>query len=210
MALIASIGCADLDRQVRPRNAQAMIPPRVNDHVRLLRHVAIHAECAAGTDGVMVVQRCVVLASGMLVATGAGLVARVFKFGCMRIMAIGAFNVFAKHLALQKRAVFENFVSNLTIVVVEIPVDELHHFVIGQRLARFQAGSDQRTAGVALAACIDLRPIVGVFKIYLQALAVAPIPKKRILFSQFDMQAPRPMTCFATHVDFAVGRFVGI
>lgn len=61
-------------------------------------------------------------------------------------MAIRAFDVLAIHFALQKRAVLENLVANLPIIVIEIPVEQMDHFVIGQLLPRLQASRNQRTA----------------------------------------------------------------
>ncbi len=79
-----------------------MIMPAMHDHIGFLRHVTIYAQGSSRADRMMVMERRVVFSCRMLMATRASLVALVFEFGRMWIMAVRAFDVFAKHLALQK------------------------------------------------------------------------------------------------------------
>ena len=60
----------------------------------------------------------VVFAGRMLMARTYRPVARVLQLGAVRIVAVGAADVFVKHLAFEERSVFIDFVQNLAIGVI--------------------------------------------------------------------------------------------
>src|SRR5688500_2562485 len=103
MARKASIGRAELHAEVRPGNPQAVVPPRVDVHVRRCRHVALHAQGTLGAGLVIVMGGTVILRRRMGdVAARAELVAFVLQLQGMWIMAIAAADVLVEHLALRE------------------------------------------------------------------------------------------------------------
>ncbi len=98
VALVACVRRPELDRQVRPRDADAVVKPFVHPHVRPCRHVAGNALRRFGVLLVEVVLRRVVLVGQM--ALGAQRIAGGMRFQGMRVVAIGAGDGLVIHLAL--------------------------------------------------------------------------------------------------------------
>ncbi len=65
---------------------------------------------------------------------GAKLIALMFEFARMRVMAIGAFDVLVEHLALHERAIFIRFTQELAIVVIALTIQQLQRAIVMQRL----------------------------------------------------------------------------
>src|SRR4029453_13074615 len=125
MAPAARIRRPELHAQIGPRDAKAVVPPRIDRHIGRLRHVAIHTQSAWLTVGMTMVDRPVVFAWRMLVARRANLISFVLEPGGMRVMTIGALNPLVIHLALHERAVFIDLVENLPVSVVARAGEEL-------------------------------------------------------------------------------------
>ena len=126
-----------------------MISPRIDFHVRRLRHVAIDALCPGRTFFVMMVIERIKTTRGMGVAGSAKLVPLVLELEIVRIVAIGAANPFVEHLALAKRAVLIHFVENLTIRVISV----LHQQFRGEIIVKISPSGkpflQDTTAGMA-------------------------------------------------------------
>ena len=129
----------------------------------------------------MVMQWSIVFPGRVLMTTCTCLIALKLKLGSMRVMAVRAFNVFAKHFALQKRAVLKDFVANLSIFVIQIAIEQVHHLVIRKFFSRLQTSGNQRTARMTLGTGIDLRAVIGVFEVNLQTFAIATVPEQRFV-----------------------------
>src|SRR6516225_890576 len=117
VAIVAGIGRAELRRQVRPRDTEAVIVPAVDDHIGALRHVAGRASERRACRLMMVVRCGRILVGGM--ALKADAVAGRAKFRGMRLVAVAASDAGREHLALLERAVVVNLVQHLAIGVIE-------------------------------------------------------------------------------------------
>ena len=117
MAVVAGIGRAELDGQIRARNAEAMIVPPIDHHVGARRHVAR----GAGERRVyplVAVMRCGRVFVGR-VALQADAVAGRAQLGAMRLVAIAAGDAGREHLALLERAVVVDLVEHLPVGMIE-------------------------------------------------------------------------------------------
>ena len=120
VAIVAGVRRAQLDRQIGPRHAEAVIAPLVDHHVRPRRHVALDALAPRPSrprddDGpaYRTSPGCA------LVTLRAQAVARELQLQRMRIVAIGAAHVVRVHLALQERTVLVHLVENLPVGLVQ-------------------------------------------------------------------------------------------
>ena len=124
MAGIAGVRRPELDREVRPGNAQGVIVARVDDHVGSRRHVAGGAADRRIDALVPAMRGDGVFVGG--VALQADAVARQFELGAVRIVAVAAGDAFGEHLALLERPVIVDFVLHL-------PVGEIEAVAQGRR-----------------------------------------------------------------------------
>ena len=92
----ARVRHAELHREIRPRDAEAVIVARVDDHVRRRRHVAADAVGAARARRVEVMLRRLVLLGG--VAAETDLAPRRPQLAAVRIVTIGARHALVEHL----------------------------------------------------------------------------------------------------------------
>src|SRR5580704_17142652 len=121
MTIVAGIGRAELRRNIRPRNAQAMIVPLIDDHVGPGGHMARRAGKRRFYGPVLVMCDSGVLVGGM--AFQADAITRGAKRGAVRIMAIAAGDTRREHLALLERAIFVGLVEHLAVGMIN-PVSE--------------------------------------------------------------------------------------
>ena len=122
VALVAGIGRACAHRKIRPRDAHTVIPPRIDPHVKLARHVAVHAGAPGRCELVSVVGGVVVGAGQMTLGTHA--VAFHHQLIAVRVMAVGAGHAGLMHLALDERTVDVNFVADLPVGPVKRLFDD--------------------------------------------------------------------------------------
>ena len=122
MALIACIGCARAHGKIWPRDAHAVIAPRIDPHVELTRHVAVHAGAAGRCERVPVVGGVVVGAGQMTLGTHA--VAFRYQLVAVRVMTVGAGHPSLMHLALDERTVNVHFVADLPVGPVKRLFDD--------------------------------------------------------------------------------------
>jgi len=117
VAIVASVGSAEFRRQVRARNAQTVIVPRIDNHVYARRHVT---RCAGdcGIRHVMVAVPCGGVFVGR-VALQTDAVTGYFQLIAVRVVAIAAGDAGRKHFALLERAVIVDFILHLPIGVKE-------------------------------------------------------------------------------------------
>ena len=90
-----------------------MIAPRIDTHIKLARHVAVHTG-AAGRRNLMSVVCGVIVSAGQM-TLGAHAVALCNQLVAVRVMAIGAGHPSLMHLALNERAVNIDLLADLPI-----------------------------------------------------------------------------------------------
>ena len=117
MAIGAGIRRADLGGERRARNAEAVIRSVIVHHVGALGHVAVGAKAARGPRRVKKMLRRVVDLG--LMASAAQGVALQAKLRAVPIVAVAANDAGSVHLALEKRAIDVDLVSDLTVVEVK-------------------------------------------------------------------------------------------
>jgi hypothetical protein len=155
MASGTGIGRAQLDTQIRPRIADAVIAAGMDFHIGRLRHVALDARRAGRIGLVKMVRRRIVLARRMLVTGRTQRVVRMLQLGLMRVVAIRAADPLVIHLALDERGVLVHLVQNLAVGVVGRAEQQFAVEVIAVLVAGQVVRVDVRTAQ-AIAA---LRPL---------------------------------------------------
>jgi hypothetical protein len=117
MALIARVGRAERYRQIGARDPDAVIAPRVDDHVILCRHVAVDALCAGTARLAVMMRRHVEFFRH--VALRAERIAGGTQLGAVRVVAVRAGDPGSVHAALQKRAVSVNLAVDLAVRIVK-------------------------------------------------------------------------------------------
>src|SRR5262249_18932799 len=100
VALITGVWRAELHRQIRSRDTEAVIAPAVDDHVRALEHVTRHALRGLRARLVEVVLRPVVC--GGRVTLGAQRVPGLAQSPAVRLVAVRARHAGLVHLALEE------------------------------------------------------------------------------------------------------------
>ncbi len=113
VALIAGIWRPRAYGKIRPRDAHAVVAPRIDTHIELARHVAVHAGAACRRDLVPVVGWVVVGAGQMTLGTYA--VALHYQPVAVRVMAVGTGHAGLMHLALYERAVHVDLIADLPV-----------------------------------------------------------------------------------------------
>ncbi len=154
VAVVAGVGRAERRREVRARNAEAVVVPDVHHHVGARRHVAgnagrrrIDAFVVAMGDGRVFLRR---------VALRADLCARRAKLCAVRLVAVAAGHAGREHAALLERAVIVDLVAHLTVGDIEPARQRRHHMGVGQRAPRHPVFGEFAAARMAAAAGLDL------------------------------------------------------
>src|SRR3954468_9824447 len=117
MAVVAGVRRAELCREVRPRDAQAVIVPAIDHHVGASGHMAGRAG-ERRINALMLMMRD----SGVFVGRmtlQANAITRKPQRGAMRLMAVAAGHAGCEHLALLEGAVVVDLVQHLPIRMVE-------------------------------------------------------------------------------------------
>ena len=140
--------------QVRPRNAKAVVPSRIDLHVGARRHVTGDAGRAGAARVVVmmlgrVVARCRVAARAQRVPGGA-------KCGRVRLVTIAAGHARMRHPALQEGSVVVDLAALLAIGKVHRRLERSRLVEVEQRRAGLVAVGDLRPPRVALRARVDL------------------------------------------------------
>ena len=216
MALIAGIRRASAHGQIRSRDAHAVIPPRIDPHVELARHVAAHAGAPGRRERVPVVFGVIVGAGQMTLGTDA--VAFDHQLVAVWVMAVGAGHAGLMHLALNERTVDVYLVADLSIGPVKRLLNDSQAVGIEQRLARVVLA--QGTApGVASRTAINL--VVGGqrFSALRDISALGPLPcasrleahrksglgrRQASRIGEGDVFTARPVTGLTAHIDLLV------
>ena len=155
MALVTGIWWPELDRQIRPGQAKAVIPPDIHDHIGSSRHVAVYALGPGRVRFVVVVRGGI--ESGRTVTGVAGLVeSGLLELAAVWIVAIGAFDALAVHLALQERPVLIVLFEDLAVSMIDVLVQKHRHKCVQEMLARLIFHGDRAAAGMARSAGLDL------------------------------------------------------
>ncbi len=148
VTVVAGIRRTHLRGDVGPRNAQRVVVPRVDAHVRRRRHVACRARRARRAVGVMRVPRRVELRRKM--ALGAYAVAGSAQLQRVRLVAIRAGDALRVHPALHERAPVVDLVAHLPVVPVQAVFEQRQPVRVLRRLAVHVVVRD--AAGAAMAA----------------------------------------------------------
>ena len=98
VAVVAGVGRAEFDGQIRSRNTEAMIVPPIDPHVGARGHMTGGAPERRARALMVVVRDRRILVGGM--ALPADAIIRRPKLGTMRLVAIAARDAGRKHLAL--------------------------------------------------------------------------------------------------------------
>src|SRR5690349_16182826 len=133
MTIVAGVRRSKLDRLVRPRDAEAVIMPIIDDHVGPDRHVAGGARYRWSDLLMLMVLRNLELAGVM--ALQAQIVAREARLGAVWLMAIAAGHARREHLTLLERAVVIDLVAHLAVRMIEPAGKSRDGVGIGQRAA---------------------------------------------------------------------------
>ncbi len=223
----AGVRCADRHRQVGPRDADGVIPPRIDHHVGLGGHVAVDT-LGAGAAGLVVdMGRHVELRRQM--ALGAQRVALGAQLQAVRLVAVGAGDTCGVHAALQERAIFEDLAVDLSVRVIEARLQIRGEIGIEKRRARHGMPGDHLAAGMAGGAGVELhrqerlRPVrdarLGVHlpptvvagpELHHQALLVRVLGSGRIGPCPGDMARAGAVAGLAGHVHVGPGRGVAV
>ena len=105
-----------------------------------------------------------------VVALHAHGVARCLQFVAVRVMAIAAAHALVEHFALQERAVFEHFVLDLAVQLIEFAGQGAGQVIVHQPLADGEAIAQRCAAGMAARAGFDFYRGVPVLEIDVEAL----------------------------------------
>ena len=135
-------------------------------------------------------------------------IARVFRLGLVRIVAVRAADPLVVHLALDERSVLVHFVQNLSVGVVRRPLQEFVVVIVVVVPAGRKTRVDVRAARMAGGTGLDQR--FGAVLQPRQSETPFAVPEQRLGVGQFDMDAARPVTRFATDVDLRERRVVGV
>ncbi len=130
----AGVRHADRGTEIRAWNAEAVVVPGIDDHVRLGRHVTRDALAAGRSRLVEVMARRLVLRRQ--VALAAHLTARRPQLGRVWLMAVAAGHTGRMHPARQERTPVIDLVALLTVRMIETRLERHRAKVIEKRLTR--------------------------------------------------------------------------
>ena len=222
MARGAGVGSPCRPVQIRPRHAEPVIPPPVDTHVDLPRHVTALALRSFGADRVERVLRIVVerlpqrrepLVTRRRMALRTDRVTLSLQRHRVRIVAVAAPHATRVHLGLQERPVL--VVLRLDLPVSEVcPVPEKCQIVAvvirraRQRIAVTKVLAPRMASGALLDLGIGrLREIRG------QPLRGQPRPARRLIAGRVGrpgvVRLTRPMAGLAAHADLGLPRRIG-
>ncbi len=222
VAAVARVGRAERHRQVRARNAEAVVGTRVDHHVVLRRHVATLAPRArTAGDMVMVRRRVVILfrerrkarIAGRLVTLRAQRVALRLEPQRMRVVAIGAAHALRVHPALQERAPDVDLLVLLAVGEVKAFAQQRRMVVVEERLAGLLAVGQALAARMAGRAGVDLVPRIGAAKIDGEPQRARGKPFRllaRRLLRPRDVRAAGPVARLAADIHFGPFRVVAV
>mgnify|MGYP003694035785 CR=1 FL=1 len=146
VALGAGVRGTERHRQVGTRNPDAVIAPRVDDHVILRRHMAVDALRAGAAGQVVMVRRHVELFRQ--VALRAERIALGSQLRAVRVVAVRAGDPGGMHAALQERAVFVDLAVDLPVGVIETGFEQRRQVGVEEGRARRRALGDHFAARV--------------------------------------------------------------
>ena len=155
MTLGARVRRADRCRQIRPRNAKAVIAPAIHHHVGLRGHMTVDA-LRTGTPGfvVMVLGRVEFRRHVALAAEPVTLGA---QRQAVRLMAIRACDARMIHAALHEGAVFEHLAVDLAVGVIQARLQVGGGIGIEQRRAWLGILRNHPASRVACGARVEFR-----------------------------------------------------
>ncbi len=150
----AGVRCAELEGQIGPGYAQAVIGALVHDHVNALGHMTGHAGCAGRAGRVVMVLGCIVTGSGM--AASADGVALGEQLKAVGLVAVAADDPLMVHAALDEGAVDEDLVLDLPVREVERGIQQGEAETLMQGFARGQLILDASASGMTAGAGLGL------------------------------------------------------
>ena len=134
----ACVGRSQTNTQLRPRNPEAVVSPRIDHHVRGRWHVTLDTTGSRRAGLMMMMVGRVVLSRRMLVTRRTQLIVGELHFRGMRIVAVRTSNSVVVHLALNKRTVNVVFVPDLAISEIDRIRNQLGRKVIVEIATRFK------------------------------------------------------------------------
>ena len=149
----ARVRHAELHREIRPRDADAVIVARVDHHVGGGRHVAPDAIDAARPCRVEVMLRRLVRLARMAAETD--LAPWCAELAAVRVVAVRARHATVEHLRLQKGAVLVDLVADLPVRVVEPILEQRDSMGVTERPAVAVVVGELAAARVTAPAQLD-------------------------------------------------------
>ena len=154
VAVVAGVGDAKARREIRARDAEAVIVARVDHHVGPLGHVAGGAARRGRAFRMVMMRGGAVLR--LLVTLVADAVALRPQLERMRLVAVAAADALREHLALAERGVVVDLVQHLAVGLEQAGLEEARHVRLEELLPGAPAFGDLGAAGMADAAGLEL------------------------------------------------------
>ena len=153
VAVGAGVRGAERYRQVGTRNSDAVITPRVHDHVILGRHVAADALRTSTAGLVVMVRRHVELFRQVTLRTER--IALRPQLRAVRVVTVRAGDPGGMHAALQERAVFVDLAVDLPVGMIETWSEQCRRVSVEERAAA--SGCDHLAArgGAQVSSSVD-------------------------------------------------------
>src|SRR4051812_20742798 len=150
----ARVWRAHRDREIRSRDPQTVIVPRIDHHVGRRRHMTTHTGGAGALHLVVMMSRRIVLRRSMTRCAGG--VAVGAQLSGVRVVTVAAGHTAGVHLTLQERAVVVHFVALLSVGVVQVSGEQRRPIVVEEWLTGFIAIGDLAAPRVTLRTSLDL------------------------------------------------------
>ena len=154
VTLVAGVRYTEARREIRPRNAEAVIVPRVDHHVRHGAHVTVGAGRSGFSGRVEMMAGRIVFRSEMALCTYR--VARCARLRAVRLVAIAAGHALRVHAAREERTPVVHLVALLAVRMIQTGRQQRRRVVIRERLPGVIAIRELSAPRMALRAHVDL------------------------------------------------------
>ena len=121
VAILTRIRRTDRDRQIGSRHSKTMVSTRIDNHICLRAHVAIHALGTGTPDNMTMMVRSI--ENTRYMALPAKRITVGTQLHAMRIMTIAAAHARLMHRGLEKGSVNIDLIENLTVRMIEIGIE---------------------------------------------------------------------------------------
>ncbi len=212
-ALAAGIGHADVERQVGPGYPETVVGAVIDDHERLLGHVAFNAKRAvagpAVNDTLVEVVSVTVVGIG-LVTREAKLITLPVQLQAVDIMTVVATHAVCVHLALQERSPDVILFEDLPIRVIDALDQQRRMHVLQQVDLGMVVIANFGTPRVARRTDFHEPPVVNVAGMHRERIIIDGRTCHRVGVGPFDVPRRRPVAGFTTDVNLRPLGFIGV